>query len=60
MLDEIENRKGTIPDLAAVYEIWIAETMLYRSDSYLRFEHCENGTLVGSLDFQGGELFRDG
>jgi hypothetical protein len=60
MLDEIEKRKGTIPDLAAVNEIWIVETMLYRPDSYLRLEHYENRTLIGSLDFRGGELFRDG
>ena len=59
MLDEIEKRKATFPDLTAVNEIWIVETMLYETDSYLRFEHYQNGALVGSLDFHGRELFRE-
>ncbi len=57
-LEEIEKRKAKFPDLTAVNEIWIVETMSYETDSYLRFEHYENGALVGSLDFQGSELFR--
>jgi hypothetical protein len=57
MLDEIDKRKATFPDLASVHEIWIVETNYYETDSYLRFEHYENGTLVKSLDFQGAELF---
>jgi hypothetical protein len=56
MLDEVEKRKSTCPNLARVDEIWILETMLHERDSYLRFERCENDTLVGSLDFQGAEL----
>jgi hypothetical protein len=39
-----------------VDEIWILETMLHGRDSYLRFERCENDTLVGRLDLQGAEL----
>jgi hypothetical protein len=57
MLDEIDNRKSMFPDLAAVNEIWIVETMFYDTDSHLRFEHYENGTLVGSLDFLEREIF---
>lgn len=56
MLDEVEKRKSTWPDLARVDEIWILETMFYERDFYLRFERFEKGTLVGSLDFQGAEL----
>jgi hypothetical protein len=62
MLEEIEKRKGAFPELARVDEIWILETMFY-GDGYLRFERFENGTLVGSLDFQSAELldkFEDG
>ncbi|MFY9530766.1 MAG: hypothetical protein WBC04_09765 [Candidatus Acidiferrales bacterium] len=59
MLDEIEKRKATFPDLAAVNEIWIVETILYETDSSLRFEHYENGALVKSFDFQGTQLFEE-
>ncbi len=56
MLDAIEKRNATFPDLAGVEEIWIVETMFYESDSYLRFEFYENGTVVRSFDFQDKEL----
>ena len=56
ILDEVENLKSAFPDLAKVDETWILETMFYERDSYLRFEHYEKGTLVGSLDFQGQKL----
>jgi hypothetical protein len=56
MLEEIEKRKAAFPELAQIDEIWILETMLYDRDSYLRFERYENGTLMGSLDFQGAKL----
>lgn len=57
MLEEIEKRKVAFPDLARVDEIWILETMSYEREAYLRFERFENGVLVGSLDFLGGQLF---
>ena len=57
ILHEIAKRKATFPDLAKVHEIWIVETMFYETDSYLRFECYENGTLVRSLDFLGAELW---
>jgi hypothetical protein len=52
MLDEVEKRKSTCPNLARVDEIWILETMLHERDSYLRFERCENDTLVGVWIFR--------
>ena len=57
MLDEVEKRKATFPDLAAVNGTWIVEAMFYETHSSLRFEHYENGALVKSFDFQGTQLF---
>lgn len=59
MLDEIENRRASFPDLADVDEIWIIETIFYGTDfggTYLRFELYENNEVVRSLDFNGGKL----
>jgi hypothetical protein len=59
MLDEIEKRRASFPDLAQVHEIWIVETMFYGSDfggDYIRFELYENGVEVGSYDFDGTTL----
>jgi hypothetical protein len=59
MLDEIEKRRPSFPDLAHVDEIWILETVFYGTafgGTYFRFEIYENGNLVQSFDFNGGNL----
>jgi hypothetical protein len=59
ILDEIENRRATFPDLARVNEIWIVETIGYGTaffGTHLRFELYENGTVVRSFDFSDGKL----
>ena len=46
MIDEIEKRRRSFPDLAQVDEIWIVETMFYGTDfggDYIRFELYEGG-----------------
>jgi hypothetical protein len=60
ILDEIESRKGSFPELAKVDEIWFVETPFYGTPfggTYLRFERYENGDEIASLDFREGELF---
>jgi hypothetical protein len=56
MLEEIEKRQTTFPELAKIHEIWIVETMFYERESFLRFERFAQGTLVESLDFQGDKF----
>lgn len=59
MLEEIEKRRASFPDLAHVDEIWILETIFYGTafgGSNLRFEFYENGNEVMSLDFDDGKL----
>lgn len=59
ILDEIENRRASFPELAHVHEIWIIETIVYGTPfggTYLRFELYENGNEVQSFDFDGGKL----
>jgi hypothetical protein len=60
MLDEIQKRRASFPDLANIHEIWIVETMFYGTGfggtSHIRFELHENGTEVRSYDFVGAEL----
>jgi hypothetical protein len=59
MIDEIEKRRATFPNLAAIDEIWIVETMSYETDSYLCFEQYEEGRVIRSLVFHGAELLLD-
>jgi hypothetical protein len=59
ILNEIEKRRNTWPDLAHVHEIWIIETIFYETPfggTYLRFELYENGSEERSFDFEGGKL----
>ncbi len=59
MLDEIEKRRASFPDLVRVDEIWIIEMPFYGTafgGTYVRFELYENGTLVRSFDFNDGKL----
>jgi hypothetical protein len=59
ILDEIEKRRSSFPDLARVDEIWIVETIFYGTPfggTYLRFELYENGNMVRSFDFDNGKL----
>jgi hypothetical protein len=59
ILDEIENRRASFPDLASVDEIWIVETIGYETaffGTHLRFELYENGAVVRSFDFNEGKL----
>jgi hypothetical protein len=59
MLEEIEQRRRSFPDLARVDEIWIVETIFYGTafgGTYLRFERYEGGYMVGMFDFQDGKL----
>ena len=61
MLDEIEKRRRSFPDLARVDEIWIVETIFYGTafgGTYFRCELYENANLVRSFDFEGGNLRR--
>jgi hypothetical protein len=55
--DEIEKRKPEFPQLAHVHEIWLAETSFYESQDFSRFELCEEGGVVESLDLVGNQLF---
>ena len=59
MLDEINKRRPTFPDLARVDEIWIIEAMFYGTafgGNYVRFDHHQNGKKVESLTFNDGKL----
>ena len=58
MLEEIEKRRGSFPDLAHIHEIWIAETIFYGTDfdSYIGFELYENGIAVRSYVFREHRL----
>lgn len=59
ILNEIEDRRASFPDLARVDEIWIIETIGYGTaffGTHLRFELYENGTVVRSFDFNDGKL----
>jgi len=66
ILQEIERRRPSFPDLARVDEIWIVETIFYGTPfggTYLRFELHHGNEIVGSFDFKGGTLimkFEDG
>jgi len=66
MLAEIERRRASFPELAKVDEIWVIETILYRTEfggTYLRFELYENGHVTRSYDFKDEKLltrFEDG
>ncbi len=62
MLQEIENRRASFPDLARVDEIWIIETIGYGtafSGTYLRFELYDKGDIVRSFDFTDGKLISE-
>jgi hypothetical protein len=59
ILDQIEKRRGSFPQLADVNEIWIVETIFYGTafeGTYLRFELYENGNVVRSFDFNDRRL----
>jgi hypothetical protein len=59
ILEEIEKRQASFPDLANVAEIWIIETIFYGTafgGTYLRFELYKSGEVVRSFDFEGGKL----
>lgn len=53
ILDEIDKRRASFPQLALVSEIWFVETALYETTfggAYLRFELYENGNLIRSFE----------
>jgi hypothetical protein len=59
ILNAIENRRPSFPDLASVDEIWIVETIGYGTaffGTHLHFERYENGAVVRSFDFNEGKL----
>jgi hypothetical protein len=59
MLNEIQKRESSFPDLASVDEIWILETIGYGTafgGAYFRFELYENGHEIRSFNFSGGIL----
>jgi hypothetical protein len=59
MLDEIEKRRSSFPDLAHVDEIWMIETIFYGTAfgrTYLRFDQYENSTSIRSFVFNDGKL----
>jgi hypothetical protein len=59
MIDEIEKRRSSFPDLAQVHEIWIVETMFYGTafgGEYIRFERYDASKEVASYDFDGTAL----
>ena len=59
ILDQIEKRRGSFPQLAGVDEIWFVETIFWGTTfggTYLRFELYENGNVLRSLDFQCREV----
>ena len=66
MLEEIEKRRASFPALVGVDEIWTIETIFYGTafgGTYLRFELYKGSDVVGSFDFEGGNLitkFEDG
>jgi hypothetical protein len=59
MLEEIEKRRASFPDLASVDETWIIDTMFYGTTfggEYIGFVLYEDSNVVGRFDFEGWEL----
>jgi len=62
MLQEIEDRRASFPELASVDEIWIIETMFYGNPfggTHLRFELYRDDELIRSFDFNDGKLISE-
>jgi hypothetical protein len=63
MLEEIEKRRASFPNLARVDEIWIIETPFYGTDfggTHFRFERYDKkGDIVQSYDFNEGKLISE-
>jgi hypothetical protein len=66
ILEEIEKRRASFSYLASIDEIWIIETIFYGTKfggTYVRFELYKGRQVVGSFDFESGNLmtrFEDG
>lgn len=57
ILEEIEKRRATFPELAKVNEIWLAETVVCETERVVYFWlHDANQQLTTSLGFNNGRL----
>jgi hypothetical protein len=59
ILNEIDKRKSSFPDLAHVDEIWILETIFYGTafgGTYFRCELYRDGRMIRGFDFVDGAL----